>query len=252
MALRGSTTPRSAALERSTGLLAAPPTPAPHYLLRLGRLRTVGGSHPEGAGRGRSGRPRAAAPHRGHPACGPPSEGRPTRHRAAAATPRNAEHLMLVDLAATTWAGLAPRHRRSVDFMSVERYSHVMHIVSTVVGQVAAGRTAFDVLTACFPAGPCPARPSRGHADHRGTGADPPRPLRRLRRLPDFAGDSDTAIAIRTALLRDAPRSPGRRGVVADSDPVAGGHRVPEQGGGGARGGARASTFAPATTTETR
>ncbi|MFH8569701.1 anthranilate synthase component I [Streptomyces sp. NPDC017993] len=135
-----------------------------------------------------------------------------------------AEHLMLVDLGRNDLGRVCePGSVEVVDFMSVERYSHVMHIVSTVTGQVAEGRTAFDVLTACFPAGTL-------------SGAPKPRALQIIEELEptrrgvyggcvgylDFAGDSDTAIAIRTALLRDGTAYvQAGAGIVADSDPVA-------------------------------
>ncbi|WP_405800001.1 anthranilate synthase component I [Streptomyces sp. NBC_01506] len=135
-----------------------------------------------------------------------------------------AEHLMLVDLGRNDLGRVCePGTVEVVDFMSVERYSHVMHIVSTVTGRVAEGRTAFDVLTACFPAGTL-------------SGAPKPRALEIIDELEpsrrglyggcvgylDFAGDSDTAIAIRTALLRDGTAYvQAGAGVVADSDPVA-------------------------------
>ena len=61
---------------------------------------------------------------------------------------------MLVDLARNDLGRVcAPGSVEVVDFMSVERYSHVMHLVSTVEGDLAAGRTAYDVLRATFPAG---------------------------------------------------------------------------------------------------
>ncbi|WP_329133310.1 anthranilate synthase component I [Streptomyces sp. NBC_00670] len=135
-----------------------------------------------------------------------------------------AEHLMLVDLGRNDLGRVCePGSVEVVDFMSVERYSHVMHIVSTVTGRVAAGRTAFDVLTACFPAGTL-------------SGAPKPRALQIIDELEpsrrglyggcvgylDFAGDSDTAIAIRTALLRDGTAYvQAGAGIVADSDPLA-------------------------------
>lgn len=135
-----------------------------------------------------------------------------------------AEHLMLVDLGRNDLGRVcAPGTVEVVDFMSVERYSHVMHIVSTVTGRLAPGRTAFDALTACFPAGTL-------------SGAPKPRALRIIEELEpvrrgvyggcvgylDFAGDADTAIAIRTALLRDGTAYvQAGAGVVADSDPVA-------------------------------
>ncbi|MFI0709276.1 anthranilate synthase component I [Streptomyces inhibens] len=135
-----------------------------------------------------------------------------------------AEHLMLVDLGRNDLGRVCePGSVEVVDFMSIERYSHVMHIVSTVTGKVAKGRTAFDVLTACFPAGTL-------------SGAPKPRAMQIIEELEptrrglyggcvgylDFAGDSDTAIAIRTALLRDGTAYvQAGAGVVADSDPVA-------------------------------
>jgi anthranilate synthase component 1 len=135
-----------------------------------------------------------------------------------------AEHLMLVDLGRNDLGRVcAPGTVEVVDFMSVERYSHVMHIVSTVVGQLGAGRTALDALAACFPAGTL-------------SGAPKPRAMQIIEDLEttrrglyggcvgylDFAGDSDTAIAIRTALLRDGVAYvQAGAGIVADSDPVA-------------------------------
>ncbi|QQN80018.1 anthranilate synthase component I [Streptomyces sp. XC 2026] len=135
-----------------------------------------------------------------------------------------AEHLMLVDLGRNDLGRVcAPGSVEVVDFMTVERYSHVMHIVSTVTGTLAPDRTAFDALTACFPAGTL-------------SGAPKPRALQIIEELEpvrrglyggcvgylDFAGDADTAIAIRTALLRDGTAYvQAGAGVVADSDPVA-------------------------------
>ncbi len=135
-----------------------------------------------------------------------------------------AEHLMLVDLGRNDLGRVcAPGSVEVVDFMSVERYSHVMHIVSTVVGTVAGGLTAFDVLTATFPAGTL-------------SGAPKPRAMEIIEELEptrrglyggcvgylDFAGDLDAAIAIRTALLRHGVAYvQAGGGIVADSDPVA-------------------------------
>ncbi|GAA3888950.1 anthranilate synthase component I [Streptomyces sedi] len=135
-----------------------------------------------------------------------------------------AEHLMLVDLGRNDLGRVSvPGTVEVVDFMSVERYSHVMHIVSTVTGQLADDRTAFDALTACFPAGTL-------------SGAPKPRAMEIIEELEptrrgvyggcvgylDFAGDADTAIAIRTAVLRDGvAHVQAGAGVVADSDPVA-------------------------------
>jgi len=134
-----------------------------------------------------------------------------------------AEHLMLVDLGRNDLGRVcAPGTVEVVDFMAVERYSHIMHIVSTVVGRLSPGRSAYDVLTACFPAGTL-------------SGAPKPRAMEIIEALEptrrglyggvvgyiDFAGDLDTAIAIRTALLRDGVAYvQAGAGIVADSDPT--------------------------------
>ncbi|HEX5115002.1 MAG TPA: anthranilate synthase component I [Pseudonocardiaceae bacterium] len=135
-----------------------------------------------------------------------------------------AEHLMLVDLGRNDLGRVCrPGSVRVVDFFRVERYSHVMHIVSTVTGELAAGRTAFDAVTACFPAGTL-------------SGAPKPRAMELIEELEptrrgpyggvvgylDFAGDADTAITIRTAMIR-AGRAyvQAGGGIVADSDPAA-------------------------------
>jgi anthranilate synthase component 1 len=132
------------------------------------------------------------------------------------------EHVMLVDLGRNDLGRVcAPGSVRVTDFFSVERYSHVMHIVSTVTGTLATGRSALDAVTACFPAGTL-------------SGAPKPRALQIIdalepaRRGPyggivgylDFAGDADTAIAIRTAVLHAGiAHVQAGAGVVADSVP---------------------------------
>jgi anthranilate synthase component 1 len=135
-----------------------------------------------------------------------------------------AEHLMLVDLSRNDLGRVCePGSVDVVDFMTVRRYSHVMHIESTVVGRVAADRTSLDVLAACFPAGTL-------------SGAPKPRAMEIIEELEptrrgvyggvvgylDFAGDLDVAIAIRTAVVRDGVAYvQAGGGVVADSDPEA-------------------------------
>ncbi|MFC5063148.1 anthranilate synthase component I [Actinomycetospora atypica] len=135
-----------------------------------------------------------------------------------------AEHLMLVDLGRNDLGrvcvpGTVKVHR----FFDIERYSHVMHLVSTVSGRLAEGRSAFDAVAACFPAGTL-------------SGAPKPKAMEIIEELEptrrglyggivgylDFAGDADTAIAIRTGLLRDGTAHvQAGGGIVADSDPVA-------------------------------
>ncbi|MFF4611554.1 anthranilate synthase component I [Streptomyces albidoflavus] len=198
--------------------------PSPYmYLFRLDGFDIVGSS-PEALVKIEDGRAMV------HPIAGTrPRGATPQADQALAeellADPKErAEHLMLVDLGRNDLGRVcSPGSVEVVDFMSVEKYSHVMHIVSTVTGEVAPGRTAFDVLTACFPAGTL-------------SGAPKPRALQIIDELEptrrglyggcvgylDFAGNSDTAIAIRTALLRDGTAHvQAGAGVVADSDPAA-------------------------------
>ncbi len=133
------------------------------------------------------------------------------------------EHVMLVDLGRNDLGRVcAPGSVKVVEFFTVERYSHVMHIVSTVTGRLAADRTAYDALAACFPAGTL-------------SGAPKPRAMQIIDQLEpsrrgvyggvvgylDFAGDADTAITIRTALVAGGlARVQAGAGVVADSVPA--------------------------------
>jgi anthranilate synthase component 1 len=134
-----------------------------------------------------------------------------------------AEHVMLVDLARNDLGRVSsPGTVEVVDFGSVERYSHVWHIVSTVQGEVADGKDAFDVLTASFPAGTL-------------TGAPKVRAMELIEELEpvrrgiyggavgylDAAGDLDMAIAIRTAVMMNGNAYvQAAAGVVADSIPA--------------------------------
>ncbi|MFI8402577.1 anthranilate synthase component I [Streptomyces sp. NPDC085463] len=199
--------------------------PSPYmYLFRFENGFDVVGSSPEALVKVEDGQallhPIAGTRHRG----ATPQEDHDLAEELLADPKERAEHLMLVDLGRNDLGRVcAPGSVEVVDFMSIERYSHVMHIVSTVTGRVAEGRTAFDVLTACFPAGTL-------------SGAPKPRAMQIIEELEpsrrglyggcvgylDFAGDADTAIAIRTALLRDGTAYvQAGAGVVADSDPVA-------------------------------
>jgi anthranilate synthase component 1 len=134
-----------------------------------------------------------------------------------------AEHLMLVDLGRNDLGRIsAPGTVEVVDFMAVERYSHIMHIVSTVIGDLAPGKTAFDAVTATFPAGTLSGAPKPRAMEI----IEANEPTRRglyggIVGYLDFAGDADTAIAIRTALIRDGVAYvQAGAGIVADSDPA--------------------------------
>ena len=139
-------------------------------------------------------------------------------------TKERAEHLMLVDLGRNDLGRVCvPGSVEVVEFMQVERYSHVMHLVSTVVGQLAPDRTAYDALAATFPAGTLSGAPKPRAMEI----IDDLEPSRRgvyggIVGYLDFAGDLDTAIAIRTAVIRDGVAYvQAGAGIVADSVPEA-------------------------------
>ncbi|MGF7235969.1 MAG: anthranilate synthase component I [Frankia sp.] len=134
-----------------------------------------------------------------------------------------AEHVMLVDLVRNDLGRVCtPGTVRVVEFGEVERFSHIMHIVSTVTGEVTAGRSAVDVLAATFPAGTLSGAPKVRAMEV----IDELEPTRRglyggVVGYLDFGGDLDTAIAIRTALLRDGRAYvQAGAGIVADSVPA--------------------------------
>ena len=132
-----------------------------------------------------------------------------------------AEHLMLVDLGRNDLGRVCvPGTVRDEDYSHIERYSHVMHLVSTVTGLLADHRTALDAVTECFPAGTL-------------SGAPKVRAMELIEEVEvtrrglyggvvgylDFAGNADFAIAIRTALMRDGTAYvQAGGGVVADSN----------------------------------
>jgi anthranilate synthase component 1 len=133
-----------------------------------------------------------------------------------------AEHLMLVDLARNDLSRVCiPGTVEVTEFMNVERFSHIMHLVSSVEGDLASGSTPIDVFRATFPAGTL-------------SGAPKPRALEIIDELEPagrgvyggvvgyigFGGDSDLAIAIRTAVIVEGTASvQAGAGIVADSLP---------------------------------
>jgi anthranilate synthase component 1 len=133
-----------------------------------------------------------------------------------------AEHIMLVDLGRNDVGRVSEAGTVDVDdFMVIEKYSHVMHIVSNVRARMRDGRDAFDALRACFPAGTL-------------TGAPKIRAMEIIEEMEPckrgiyggsvgyfgFSGNMDMCITIRTVVVKD-----GRiyvqagAGIVADSDP---------------------------------
>ena len=134
-----------------------------------------------------------------------------------------AEHLMLVDLGRNDLGRVcAPGTVEVVEFMKVRRYSHIMHLEAAVIGELAPGRNALDVTLSCFPAGTL-------------SGAPKVRAMQIIDGLEttrrglygggvgyfDFAGNSDVAIAIRTAVIADGvAHVQAGAGIVADSVPA--------------------------------
>jgi anthranilate synthase component 1 len=133
-----------------------------------------------------------------------------------------AEHLMLVDLGRNDLGRVClPGTVEVANFMSIEKYSHVMHIVSTVIGKIDPEVSAFDLVAATFPAGTL-------------SGAPKPMAMTIIEELEkskrgvyggcvgyfDFAGNIDTAIAIRSTVIKNSiAYVQAGAGVVADSVP---------------------------------
>lgn len=138
-----------------------------------------------------------------------------------------AEHVMLVDLGRNDLGRVCNSGTVRVDeLMVVERYSHVMHIVSNVIGELAGDKTAWDLLKACFPAGTVSGAPKIRAMEiiHE---LEPSRrgPYSGVYGYYDFEGQLNSAITIRTMMVRR--REDGTRqvsvqagaGLVADSQP---------------------------------
>lgn len=201
--------------------------PSPYmYLLRLpapdGTVYDVVGSSPEAlvkvTGRRAITHPIAGSRPRGET----PEDDVANGEDLLADAKERSEHVMLVDLSRNDLQRVC--HAGTVDvveFMTIRRYSHIMHLESTVVGDIRPEKSAYDVLTATFPAGTL-------------SGAPKPRAMALIDELEpsrrgiyggvvgylDFHGDLDMAIAIRTAVIKG-----GRAyvqaggGIVADSVP---------------------------------
>ena len=134
-----------------------------------------------------------------------------------------AEHVMLVDLARND-VGRVVRFgtQRVEEYLTLERYSHVMHLTSQVAGDLAEGRTAIDVLRATLPAGTVSGAPKVRAMEI----IDELEPTKRgpyagVVGYLDFSGNVDTAIAIRTMVVDDEGRASVQAGagIVADSVP---------------------------------
>jgi anthranilate synthase component 1 len=145
-------------------------------------------------------------------------------HELLADPKEQAEHAMLVDLARNDLGRVcAPGSVRPTELMVVERFSKVMHIVSTVEGELAEDLHPLDALAVTFPAGTVTGAPKRRAmeliADHEPTARGP---YAGAVGYLTFAGDLDFCITIRTAVVVDGrAHVQTGAGVVADSDPQA-------------------------------
>ncbi|MCX2983354.1 anthranilate synthase component I [Halieaceae bacterium IMCC14734] len=196
--------------------------PSPYmFFLNLGDFHIVGSS-PEILARLEDGvvtvRPIAGTRHRGS------DEAEDQRLEAELlADPKEcAEHLMLIDLGRNDVGRIAEIGSVELtDKMVVEKYSHVMHIVSNVTGNLKPGKTAVDVLRATLPAGTLSGAPKIRAMEI----IDELEPVKRgvyggAVGYISWQGDMDTAIAIRTAVIKnDTLYIQAGGGVVADSDP---------------------------------
>jgi anthranilate synthase component 1 len=197
--------------------------PSPYmFILKLGGMALVGSS-PELHVRCEEGkvqiRPIAGTRPRGRT----PEEDDALTAELLADPKERAEHVMLVDLARNDVGRVCQFNTvRLTDFMITERYSHVMHIVSNVEGDLTPGHSAYDVMRATFPAGTVSGSPK----------------IRAMQIIADqeptcrgtyagavgyfgFSGNLDSCIAIRTILLKDGKAYlQAGGGLVADSTPL--------------------------------
>jgi anthranilate synthase component 1 len=198
--------------------------PSPYmFILETGDFSLVGASpevHVRLTGRTAEIRPIAGTRPRGRT----PEEDAALEKELLADEKEKAEHLMLVDLARNDIGRVCDYGSVKVpEFMVIERYSHVMHIVSQVEGQLAPNRSAFDLMRATFPAGTVSGAPkiramqliSQMEGVQRGSYAG-------ALGYFSYDGNLDSCITLRTALLKDGlVHVQSGAGLVADSVPSA-------------------------------
>jgi anthranilate synthase component 1 len=133
-----------------------------------------------------------------------------------------AEHIMLVDLARNDVGRIAEAGSVEVtELLAVEKYSHVMHLVSHVVGRLRPELTSYDALRACFPAGTVTGAPKiRAMEIIAGLEKDRRGPYAGAVGYFDLSGNLDTAITIRTIVMKDGvAHAQAAGGIVYDSVP---------------------------------
>lgn len=196
--------------------------PSPFMFYLRSPSCTLVGSSPEIMVRAVDGtvtvRPLAGTRRRG----GTPEEDRALAEDLLADPKERAEHVMLIDLGRNDVGRVAVVGSVELsDVMTIERYSHVMHLTSNVTGRLRPGLTAFDALRACLPAGTVSGAPKIRAMEI----IDELEPVRRgpyagAVGYVDFAGSMDTCIALRTIVVKDGRAFvQSGAGIVADSVP---------------------------------
>ena len=151
-----------------------------------------------------------------------PEEDKQFEQNLLADAKERAEHVMLVDLGRNDLGRVCKYDTiHPTEFMIIERYSHVMHLVSNVEGKLQKDKTALDLFRACFPAGTVSGAPKIRAMEI----IDELEPVRRNTYAGsvgyfDFAGNMDTCITIRTIVIKDGKAYiQAGGGIVADSVP---------------------------------
>jgi anthranilate synthase component I len=196
--------------------------PSPYlFYLRLGRT-TIVGSSPEVLVRVEGDRVEERPIAGTHPRGASETEDAAIEHAMRVDPKERAEHVMLVDLGRNDVGRVAELGSVKVtEFMVTERYSHVMHLVSHVIGRLRAGADAFDVLRACFPAGTVSGAPKIRAMEI----IDEIEPTQRgpyagAVGYVSYSGNLDSCITIRTIVCHGTRASiQVGAGIVADSDP---------------------------------
>jgi len=197
--------------------------PSPYMLLLESPEVSLAGASPEMLVR-KEGRRLETRPIAGTRPRGVDAEGDKSLAEDLLADPKErAEHVMLVDLGRNDLGQVAvPGSVRVASFMEIERYSHVMHMVSSVEAELSADKNGLDALLACFPAGTVSGAPKiramqiidELEPQARGPYAGAVGYL-------SYSGDVDTCIAIRTLVVEgDRTSITAGAGIVADSDPA--------------------------------
>ncbi len=196
--------------------------PSPYlFYLRMGRT-TIVGSSPEVLVRMEGDRVEVRPIAGTSPRGATDAQDRAIEETLLADPKERAEHVMLVDLGRNDVGRVSTLGSVKVtEFMAIERYSHVMHIVSHVLGTLRPGADALDVLQACFPAGTLTGAPKIRAMEI----IDALEPTRRgpyggAVGYISYSGNLDSCITIRTIVCRGAQASiQVGAGIVADSDP---------------------------------